>query len=164
MDFDLRVSERARLSKLTSDWLSENDPNRAKGPKGSNTRNNPNNSRTPRSHRMKKWRPKAIKSFIEASRNHVGKDCLFVPGAHPGFPAKVVHCGRGIPAARYMCLLTHGTPKSEGMFARHLCGNGHLSCVNPAHVAWGTPGDNQSDANKHRAVGGNVQDRIHSID
>jgi hypothetical protein len=90
---------------------------------------------------------------VQANRHHVDCDCLFVPAAQPNVPASVEFCGKQISAARYMALLTFGAPKSEGMVVRHLCGNGHLSCVNPAHLAWGTPGDNTSDAVKHRALG-----------
>jgi hypothetical protein len=35
------------------------------------------------------------------------------------------------------------------MMAIHCCGNGHLSCVNPAHLRWGTAKDNGKDAHLH---------------
>ncbi|WP_422028145.1 hypothetical protein [Roseovarius sp.] len=106
----------------------------------------------------------SIKDFVERNRGHRGDECLFVPAAQPSVPAAVSFCGRNIAAARYMALLTIGTPKSEGMIVRHKCGNGHLSCVNPAHLLWGTPGDNLADANKHRKAGDDVRDRISAID
>ncbi len=105
-----------------------------------------------------------VKDFVESHRRHDGRDCLCVPAAIKGVPASVSHCGKKISAAKYMLLLTQGTPKSGGMVTRHLCGNGHLSCVNPNHLVWGTPGDNISDMVKHWHAGDNVQDRIHSID
>lgn len=104
-----------------------------------------------------------VKAFVEAHRKHAGHDCVFVPAAKENTPSKISFYGRSITASHYMCLLTNGTPRSQGMASRHLCGNGHLSCVNPRHLVWGTPGENFSDANKHRAVGDNVQDRINSI-
>lgn len=104
-----------------------------------------------------------IKDFVDRHRHHTGLDCVFVPAAQKGVPASVVFLGRQMSASRYMCLVTHGTPKYEGAIARHTCGNGHLSCVNPRHIAWGDEGDNQSDANHHRTVGDNVQDRINSV-
>lgn len=107
---------------------------------------------------------KSIKEFVEDSRKFDGHDCLFVPGAQKGVPAKITRFGKQMSAARYMCLLTHGTPPTEGMVVRHLCGCGHLSCVNPRHLVWGTQGDNIADANKHRSAGDNIQDRINAID
>lgn len=105
-----------------------------------------------------------IKVFVEANRNSKSCDCIFVPAAQEGTPARIEFLGRNITAARYMLLLTQGAPESECMLTRHLCGNGHLSCVNPNHLAWGLTFDNASDASKHRAAGENVQDRIHAID
>ena len=106
-----------------------------------------------------------IRSFVEEHRAHMGADCLFVPGAMVGQPASVKFCGKNIAAARYMCLLTHGAPKVEGAVVRHKCGNGHLSCVNPAHVIWGMPGDNIGDANIHRAMdGATVEDKCRAVD
>lgn len=103
-------------------------------------------------------------AFVERHRDHKSHDCLFVPAAAKDVPAQVDFGGRNIRAARYMLLLTKGTPPEADMECRHLCGNGHLSCVNPAHLAWGTRGDNISDMGKHRAAGDNVQDRINAID
>jgi hypothetical protein len=105
-----------------------------------------------------------IKAFVEANRDFDGHDCLFVPAAMKNRPAALSFCGKNISAAKYMLLLKTGAPKHEGMVTRHVCGNGHLSCVNPNHLAWGTVGDNVGDAGKHRAAGDNVQDRINSID
>lgn len=146
---------RAQLTAAANDLLYRR---RRKGPKV-------DSGRYPRDVRMKKYRPESIKSFVERNREHTGNDCLFVPGADGCRPAQVKFCGRGISAARYMALLTYGTPKSEGMHVRHLCGNGHLSFVNPVHLAWGSPGDNQSDANKHRAIGpdATTQDKINAV-
>jgi hypothetical protein len=106
-----------------------------------------------------------VKAFVERHRDVKVAECVFVPHAVENRPASVKFCGRDISAARYMCLLTHGTPKSEGMYARHKCGNGHLSCVNPAHIVWGTPGDNMGDANIHRAMeGATVEDKCAAVD
>lgn len=111
--------------------------------------------------RVSRW--EGVKDFVDAHRGYEGQNCLFVPAAQRDVPASVSFLGNHISAARYMCLLTHGAPKYEGAIARHTCGNGHLSCVNPNHIVWGDHGDNQSDANHHRAVGDNVQDRINSV-
>lgn len=106
-----------------------------------------------------------IKAFVEEHRDFSGHECVFVPGAQKNVPAQVKYLGRSMAAARYMCLLTHGTPKVEGAIARHKCGNGHLSCVNPSHIVWGQPGDNIGDANIHRAMdGATVEDKCRAVD
>jgi hypothetical protein len=117
----------------------------------------------------RRWRQEydrqSVKDFVEHQRDWNRTECRLVPGAQPHVPAQVQHCGRHITAARYMLLLTQGTPKSEGMWARHKCGNGHLSCVNPSHLEWGTPGDNIGDANIHRAMeGATVEDKCRAVD
>lgn len=105
-----------------------------------------------------------IKAFVEAvaSMSRSG-ECIFVPAAQRGVPAAVEFCGKNISAARYACLIALGAPKSEGLVVRHHCGNGHLSCVNPDHLSWGTQGDNIADANRHRAAGDCAQDKINAI-
>lgn len=107
------------------------------------------------------WR--SVKEFVERHRCSKDSVCIFVPGAQDGVPARVEYLGKSLTAARYMLLLTQGTPKNDCLECRHLCGNGHLSCINPTHLAWGTRGDNVSDQQHHRKVGGNVQDRINSV-
>jgi len=113
-------------------------------------------------HQMKraKFGP-SPKEFVEANRTARSAECIFVPGAMAGRPARVLFWGKAIAAARYMALLTHGTPKNEGAVARHLCGNGHLSCINPAHIEWGSEAENIADANKHRGCE-TAQDRVHA--
>lgn len=91
-----------------------------------------------------------IKGFVEHHRSHRSAECLFVPGAITGRPSRVTYLGKGMTASRYMTLLTHGTPKNAGAVSRHLCGNGHLSCVNPEHLVWGSEADNRADAAKHQ--------------
>lgn len=123
-------------------------------------------SKTRRQRRGRKIGSEAIgtiKGFVESNRNYDGHDCLFVPAAQEGAPAQVGYLGRNIKAARYMLLLTQGAPKSDNMVARHRCGNGHLSCVNPAHLLWGTAGENIGDMTRHRHAGSDTQDRINSI-
>ncbi|WP_422073968.1 hypothetical protein [Tranquillimonas rosea] len=53
--------------------------------------------------------------------------------------------GAVMGAHRAMCILAHGEPPSPDSHASHLCGNGHLGCVNPRHLAWKSPAGNQRD-------------------
>lgn len=59
--------------------------------------------------------------------------------------------GRGslTTASRAVCELAHGAPPSPRHEAAHLCGKGNEGCVNPAHLAWKTPAENQGDRVRH---------------
>ena len=111
--------------------------------------------------RKKAKQPLTVKAFVDANRHAKSAECIFVPDAKKGAPSRVEFCGRKISAARYMALLTYGTPRNEGAVARHLCGNGHLSCINPAHLEWGSETNNRQDAGKHRGLE-TAQDKIHA--
>ena len=89
-------------------------------------------------------------------RSHDGDACLLLPHANAGFPAKVRFNFRQVVAARAMCILAHGLPPTPKHMAIHSCGNGHLSCVNPKHLRWGTGKDNIQDAIRHRTMNGSV--------
>lgn len=60
-----------------------------------------------------------------------------------GFSSRLAH--------RVMCNIAHGDPHSSGFVAMHTCGNGHLGCVNPNHLKWGTVREN----NAHKCEMGN---------
>lgn len=88
--------------------------------------------------------------WLSLHKDYDKPQCLLMPHARPNFPATVKYNFARMTAARAMLVMTAGQPKSDEMVARHVCGNGHLSCVNPTHLVWGTQGDNIADANKHR--------------
>ena len=104
-----------------------------------------------------------VKEFVHRVRDSYNGDaCIFVPFSIEGRPSRVTFCGRSIPAARYMALLTMGTPPDPSDETRHRCGNGHLSCVNPRHLAWGSRGENISDMVKHRKAD-TAEDRVLAV-
>lgn len=78
--------------------------------------------------------------------------CIDWPGPkdHEGY-GHASYQGRRMGAHRLACELTHGAP--NGRHALHSCDN--PSCVNPAHLRWGTDADNVADAiaRGRRAIG-----------
>lgn len=54
--------------------------------------------------------------------------------------------GITVAAHRFVCELAHGEPP-EGTEVAHRCGR--PSCVNPQHLRWATPTENQSDRIEH---------------
>jgi hypothetical protein len=76
-----------------------------------------------------------VARFLEQAATFDGDECLYLP-----FYAD----GTGTFAARQICVTVNGDPGAS-FVARHLCGNGHLNCVNPKHLVWGTAEQNGRD-------------------
>jgi hypothetical protein len=53
---------------------------------------------------------------------------------------------------RLICEKIHG-PAPEGYQAAHSCGRGDQGCVNPRHLSWKSPADNQLDRRAHGTFG-----------
>lgn len=95
--------------------------------------------------------PGAPMHFIETvALPYDGQDCLIWPFSRgtAGY-GQIGVKRKPIGAHRIVCELFHGQPQSEELFAIHSCGNGHLGCVNPRHLRWGTSSDNALDAVAH---------------
>lgn len=75
-------------------------------------------------------------------------DCLIWPfGCSEGY-AEIRFRGKNTYASRVMCEEAHGQPPN-GASALHSCGNGHLACVHPKHLYWGTQSQNMRDRVEH---------------
>lgn len=86
-------------------------------------------------------------AWLQRHSDHQGKECLFWPYAHfPNGYAAIVANGTTKNASNIMCSIVNGDPSSENAFALHECNNGHLGCVHPAHVRWGSQRDNMTDS------------------
>lgn len=78
-----------------------------------------------------------------------GHECLFWPFAKTKGYGWIRHHGKGCYVHRVVCEIVHGVPPAADSVTRHLCGNGHLSCCNPKHLAWGTLKENSEDCLAH---------------
>lgn len=84
--------------------------------------------------------------WLEMHLNHQDREfCLIWPfsRAQNGY-GTAGHAGY-IRPHRIMCEHRNGPPPSDKHQAAHSCGNGHLGCVNPWHVNWRTPAENQRE-------------------
>lgn len=71
---------------------------------------------------------------------YTGTDCLLWPFNH-----YIRINGRSRIIFRVVCERTRGSAPSPRHHAAHSCGNGHLMCVNPHHLSWKTPRQNEAD-------------------
>jgi hypothetical protein len=60
--------------------------------------------------------------------------------------------GTTIGAHVHVATLAHGPKPSAEHECCHSCGNGHLGCVNPRHLYWGTRSDNVQDMIRHGTI------------
>lgn len=92
----------------------------------------------------------AERFFWDVVVGHDGPDCLFWPFPMPaaGYPYTTIS-GERVRVHRKACEVAHGKPPSAISMALHSCGNGHLGCVSPSHLRWGSPSDNSRDSAKH---------------
>lgn len=89
--------------------------------------------------------------WLLAHVEHAGDACLAWPFgrfAVSGY-GRIKVRGVGHTAHNVMCELAHGPAPAEWFEAAHSCGNGSLPCVNPMHLRWATPKQNQADRIEH---------------
>lgn len=100
---------------------------------------------TPRKHKVGSQVP-----WLHAHVSYKGDGCLTWPFSfQKDGRGQVTMSGRTKQAHRVMCELAHGLPPTPLHEAAHLCGKGHLGCVNPKHLAWKTSKENKADQIGH---------------
>lgn len=89
-----------------------------------------------------------LHAYLVANAGHQSDDCLIWPFCvcTPGY-GQFQHEKVRYLAHRFMCELANGPPPTEAHHAAHSCGN--RRCVNPKHLSWKTPTDNQLDRRLH---------------
>lgn len=94
---------------------------------------------------------------------HEGDECVIWPFHRiRGYGVLGVN-GEHYKAHRLMCEMIHGPAPSEEYQAAHSCGNGHGGCVNPRHLSWKTPTENQADRKIHGTSGRRMPGRRYKL-
>ncbi|SFQ33705.1 hypothetical protein [Nitratireductor indicus] len=91
--------------------------------------------------------------FYRVVLNYEGDDCLIWPfqREQKGY-AVFAYKRRSTLAGNIVCNNVFGPPPTDRHQAAHSCGNGSGGCVNPKHLRWATPEENEADKKIHGTV------------
>lgn len=85
---------------------------------------------------------------------HDGEECLIFPFGKGGNKTpykygRISIDGKLESVHVVMATILYGERPTQSHQVRHICGNGHLGCANPKHLAWGTVKENCLDKVEH---------------
>lgn len=86
--------------------------------------------------------------------SHEDDGCLIWPYSKTtnGYGLIVID-GKNETVHKVIVTILYGKKPTEHHQVRHLCGRGHMGCVNPVHLAWGTGQENMQDKLLHGTDG-----------
>lgn len=94
-----------------------------------------------------------LRRFFEEASIYDGSECLIWPYNRNTAGYGYLKIGkRSSYAHRLICERVNGQPPDDKPFALHSCGNGHLGCVTPNHLRWGSAKDNSDDSRTHGTI------------
>lgn len=100
------------------------------------------------------WSGEPVKWIRDVALTFRSDDCLPWPFAKSLDGRSAIRLdGVHMSASRAVCIMTHGAPPSSDYHACHSCGMGHLACVNPSHIRWGSPLQNAREWRRHVSKG-----------
>ena len=92
-----------------------------------------------------------VVTFFTSVLKRTDKNCIIWPFGQKGVINKrrpqMRLNGKQLNVAREILLKTQGASPSKNNHAAHSCGNG--LCVNPTHLYWASPAQNEADKRKH---------------
>lgn len=98
--------------------------------------------------RIYKGKPTKAQWLADVARSDHGRDCVEWPYAKGrGGYGNLIFMGKYSNAHRVVCELAYGPAPSADHHAAHECGN--RSCINPHHLSWKTPSENNLDKERH---------------
>ncbi|MGB7022330.1 MAG: hypothetical protein WBD73_00895, partial [Candidatus Acidiferrales bacterium] len=92
-----------------------------------------------------------ILKFFQDATKYQGDECIFWPFSKKmNYPImRTEKRSRPKCVHRLVCSKINGPPPSDRPLAIHSCGNGHLACITPSHLRWGSVYDNLADMELH---------------
>lgn len=90
------------------------------------------------------------RAFIKRAAKCADTECLTWPFRRDRQGRAIFH----VLVARLVCEKAHGPAPIGKPEAAHLCGNGHLACVNGSHLAWKSHKENGEDLARDGRVKG----------
>lgn len=87
----------------------------------------------------------SLAEFFRRAVSYDGDQCLFWPFGKGARGRPVMwRDGRQVAVHRAVCEAVNGAPPTDDHHGAHLCGMGHLACVNPKHLVWATAKENEA--------------------